>query len=70
MTNMKSNGCTVNVIHRQCSALRLNGLIIYFICKCGRENFLILLSAYWNQNGGSRICSVMLLNLIQLVLFH
>ena len=35
------------------------------------ENFQFsILSAYGNQNGGSFVCFVMLLNLIQLVLFH
>ena len=35
------------------------------------ENFQFsILSAYENQNGGSFVCFVMLLNLLQLVLFH
>ena len=49
------------MIHRHVSALRLSGFIIYFICKCGRKNFLILLSAYGNQNGGSLVSLLMLL---------
>ena len=34
MTNMESTGCTVK---GDCSALRLSGFIIYFICKCGQK---------------------------------